>query len=64
MFTSLILIRFVYNMLLVQRSELDWQLAKCPLHEVDMWPMFKSISFSEEDDICVQHCIINANPNY
>ena len=24
-----------------------------------MWPMCKSISFWEEEDICVQHCIIN-----
>ena len=51
-------------MLLVRRSEEDLQLAKCPLQEVDMWPMCKSISWSEEDDICVQYCIINANPNY
>ena len=48
-------------MLLVWRSELDWQLAKCPLQEVNMWPMCKSISFWEEEDICEQRCIINSN---
>ena len=51
-------------MLIVRRSDVDWQLAKCPLHKVDMWPMCESISFSEEDDNCVQHCIIKSNLDY
>ena len=41
-------------MLLVQRSEWDWQLAKCRLQQVNMWHMCKSISSSEDDDIYVQ----------
>ena len=60
----IISIWFAYNMLIVRRSEGNWQLDKCPLHYVDMWPMYKSISGSEEEDICVQHCIINSNPDY
>ena len=41
-------------MLLVQRSEWDWQLTKCPLQEVNMWRMCKYISSSEDDNIYVQ----------
>ena len=28
-----------YNMLMVWRSDVYWQLTKYPLHEVDMWHM-------------------------
>ena len=35
-----ILVWFPYNMLLVRRSDGDWQLTKSPLHEVYMWSVF------------------------
>ena len=43
-------------MLLVWRSDRNWQLTKSSLHEVDMWNMWESISCSEENACTTVHC--------
>ena len=55
---------FACNKLLVRWSERNWQLTKSPLRELDMWHMWKSVSCFGEDNICVQNCSINSNPDY
>ena len=43
-------------MLLVRRSDENWQLTKSSLQEVDIWHMWESISCSEEDDCATVQC--------
>ena len=46
---------FTFSMLLVRRSDRNWQLTKSSLHEVAMWNMWESISCSDENDCTTVH---------
>ena len=45
----------IFSMLLVRRSDRNWQLTKSLLQEVDMWNMWESISCAEENDCTASH---------